>query len=283
MNKKFLALWGLKWNPFTPDLPHEALLATPKIESFAWRVENVHLKEGGFALITGDPGTGKSVALRILADRLSRVRDLTVGVLAHPQSGINDFYRELGDLFSVTLKPHNRWGGFKALRERWQEHIESTLSRPILIVDEAQEMVPEVLNELRLLSSTRLDSRIILSVVLAGDGRLLEKLRRDDLLPLGTRLRTRLVLESVTSEELLGCLKHLLSTAGNPALMTAELMNALVDHALGNYRVLTTMGAELLAAAAEREAPQLDEKLYFELYQTPRAPKPMAARAGRRS
>ena len=37
--KKLLALWGLKWNPFTPELPPDALWVTPKIESFAWRVE----------------------------------------------------------------------------------------------------------------------------------------------------------------------------------------------------------------------------------------------------
>lgn len=284
MNKNLLSPYGLKWNPFSPEVPHEALVVTPRIENFSWRVENVHLKEGGFALITGDPGTGKSVALRVLAERLSRVRDLTVGVLSHPQSGINDFYREMGDVFGVTLKPHNRWGGFRALRDRWQEHIDSTLSRPVLLVDEAQEMDPDVLSELRVLSSTKFDSKIILSVVLAGDARLLEKLRREELLPLGSRLRTRLVLEPATGEDLLGCLKHLLSTAGNAGLMTPELMNTLSDHALGNYRVLMNMAGELLAAAAEREAPQIDEKLYFEIYQTPRTAKPSApARAGRRS
>ena len=69
-SKKLLALWGLKWNPFSPELPGEALLATPKIEHFAWRVEQL-VQEGGFALITGESGTGKSVALRIVAGRLA--------------------------------------------------------------------------------------------------------------------------------------------------------------------------------------------------------------------
>ena len=69
-SKKLLALYGLKWNPFSPELPSEGLLATPKIEHFAWRVEQL-VQEGGFALITGESGTGKSVALRIVAGRLS--------------------------------------------------------------------------------------------------------------------------------------------------------------------------------------------------------------------
>ena len=270
MNKKLLALYGLKWNPFSPDLPSEALFKTPKIESFAWRIEQAHVREGGFALITGDPGTGKSVALRLLAERLAGLADLTVGALAHPQCHIADFYRELGDLFGVELRPHNRWAGFKALRERWTAHIEGTLLRPLLLIDEAQEMSSMVLSELRLLSSTRFDSRIILSVVLCGDARLVDKLRQQDLLPLGSRIRARLTMEYANRDELQACLRHLLVTAGTPKLMTPELAATLCDHAAGNYRVLTTLGAELLAAGAERECTQLDEKLYLEVFAAPR-------------
>ena len=58
--KKLLSLWGLKWNPFSPELPSEGLLVTAKIESFAWRVEQL-VQEGGFALITGESGTGKEL------------------------------------------------------------------------------------------------------------------------------------------------------------------------------------------------------------------------------
>jgi len=91
VNKKLLALYGLKWNPFAPDVPVEALRVTPRIESFCWRVEQL-AGDGGFALITGAPGTGKSVTLRILAERLTAQRDFTVGVLSRPQSRLGDFY-----------------------------------------------------------------------------------------------------------------------------------------------------------------------------------------------
>jgi len=269
MNKKLLALYGLKWNPFSPELPTEALHVTPKVGSFCWRVEQGLIREGGFAMITGDPGTGKSVVLRLLAERLGQVRDLSVGVISHPSSNLSDFYREMGDLFAVELRPSNRWGGFKALRERWLAHLDGTLMRPVLLIDEAQEMHPGVLNELRLLSSTQFDSRHLLSVVLAGDGRLNTKLRRDDLLPLGSRIRTRLTMEYAAREELATCLNHLLSTAGNAGLMTQELKTVLCDHAVGNYRVLTGMAGELLATAAQRELTQLDEKLFLEVFAVP--------------
>ena len=266
MNKTLLSLYGLKWNPFSPELPTEGVHITPKVEQFFWRIEQVLIREGGFAMITGDPGTGKSIVLRLLAERLSKLQDLSIGAIVHPSGNLADFYREMGDLFGIELKPHNRWGGFKALRERWLSHLESTLLRPVLLIDEAQEMHPAVLSELRLLSSLQFDSRTLLTVVLAGDTRLSHKLRRDELLPLGSRIRTRLVMEYADRNELMACMKHLLATAGNANLMTAELLQTLCDHALGNYRILTGMAAELLATAAFKELTQLDEKLYLEVF-----------------
>lgn len=283
MNKKLLSLFGLKWNPFSPDLPAEALLITPRMESFCWRVENL-AREGGFALVTGDPGIGKSVSLRVLVDRLSAVRDVRVGVLSRPQAGLADFYREMGDLFGVELQPHNRWNGSKLLRGKWQGHIDSALFRPVLIIDEAQEMLSTVLNELRLLCSTRLDSHLLLTAVMAGDRRLLEKLRTDELLPLESRMRVRLSLERATPDELEEGLRHAMAKAGAPKLMTTELVTTLCEHAAGNFRALMTMAGELLAVGAQREVKQLDEKLYLELFAVtaPPATESLKAASGRR-
>jgi type II secretory pathway predicted ATPase ExeA len=126
-----------------------------------------------------------------------------------------------------------------------------------------------LMTELRVLSSANFDSRILLTVVLAGDSRLLDRLRQEGLLPLGSRLRNRLTMDYADRDELLGCLRHRLRVAGNATLMTPELMTTLVEHAGGNYRVLMNMCGDLLAAAAQQERDALDEKLYFEVFAAP--------------
>jgi type II secretory pathway predicted ATPase ExeA len=266
--KKLLSLYGLKWDPFSPDLPTEAIIKTPRFEQFAWRVETLTL-EGGFALISGDSGLGKSVSLRALSSHLSKIREITVGEFSRPQSGIADFYRELGYLFGIELRVSNRYGGYRALREKWKGHIESTLLRPVLLIDEAQEMQHSVLSELRLLASAQFDSQLLLTVVLSGDNRLNNQLRTPELIPLGTRIRTRLVLEPYTKQDLLSMLREGIDRAGSPKLMTEELQSTIAEHSAGNPRIMMALAGEILALAMKKELPVLDESLYFSIYGGP--------------
>ena len=264
MNRELLTLYGLKWNPFATDVPVASLLTTPAVDSFCRRIENHLVRQGGFALIAGEPGTGKSVALRLLAERLARGDGIEVAVLTHPSSSLGDFYREMADLFGITLIHNNLWLGFKELRHRWLVHFDDTRTRPVLLVDEAQEVLGAVLTEMRLLTSSEFDSRAILSVVLAGDNRLLARLRGLELQPIASRIRQRLVMTRAEPAELARLLDHLLDEAGNPALMTAGLKDTLVAHAAGNPRALAVIADNLLAAAAEQDRELLDEKLFIE-------------------
>lgn len=265
MNKRLLNLYSLKFNPFSSQAPVSALWTPPQIQSFCWRIEQ-QIGEGGFALVTGDPGVGKSAALRLLSEHLNGLRDLCIGILSRPQAKMADFYRELGHLFGVSLSPNNRWHSSKSLREKWLAHIEAAIYRPVLIIDEAQEMNSPVLSELRLLASADLDSRSILTIILAGDQRLAARLEEPDLLPIASRMRSRLRLEALPPKQLQECMNHLLKAAGNPRLLSPSLIQTLCEHASGNLRLLMNMANDLLVAASQQEREVIDEKLYFEVF-----------------
>lgn len=264
-NKELLALYGLKYNPFLANIPVEALWAPPELDNFSFRLENL-VMDGGFALISGEPGLGKSKSLQLLANRLERLDDVVVGVMQRPQSSLNDFYREMGSMFGVNLSPANRYGGFTALRERWTEHIKSTLFRPVLLIDEAQEMITCSMNELRMLGSAHFDSQCLLTTVMCGDERLPERFRSSALVALGSRIQFRMMLEPYRPPELLSYLEHALKQAGAPHLMSQPLKETLVGHAAGNIRLLNNMAAELLAEGARKNVTQLDEKLFLEVF-----------------
>ena len=276
-DQRLMALYGLKYNPFLPGIPVGDLWRPPELELFLARIE-VLLRHGGFATIEGEVGQGKSKVLHLVETYLQQLGDVVVGVMERPQSSLGDFYREMGDLFGVDLSPANRYGGFKALRARWRDHIKGTLFRPVLLIDEAQEACAMSLNELRLLGSAHFDSECLLTVVLCGDSRLTDRFRSRDLLPLGSRIRTRLRTSALAPNELMVFLNHILERAGAPQLVTDSLKVALCDHAAGNLRVLTNMGQELLTAAAQRELPVLDEKLFFDVFA--QKPKPNRSRKG---
>lgn len=266
MNKNtFLSRYGLKWNPFRKDLPTIGMTTDSHMESFCFQVENL-VMDGGFALITGPAGTGKSITMRYLADRLAKIPEVTLVEIARPQSRLIDFYRELGEEFGVQLKPSNRWGGYRSLRENWSKHIATTLFRPIIFIDEAQETPTEVLNELRIMSSDAFDSKNMITVILSGDERLTDRFHTPELVPLGSRVKAKLIMRGKTPSELIDFVKALLREAGNPVLMNDNLIQTLAEKSMGNYRTLVQMADSLLLAGAQKELDKLDEKLFFETF-----------------
>jgi type II secretory pathway predicted ATPase ExeA len=140
-------------------------------------------------------------------------------------------------------------------------------------------MSEPLLAELRLLGSTKLDTCTIITVVLCGDRRIEEHLRTPELAPVNSRIRARLVLEAEAPEALGTMLRHILSAAGNPALMTDELQRTVCEHAAGNRRALMNLCHELLALAVAKNAKRLDDELYLAMTSAehrPARPKPLA-------
>ncbi len=262
---KLKTFLGLKWNPFLPDVPASSLCEDEQVSLFCWRVEQL-VMDGGYSMISGEPGVGKSVVLRQLKSRLEVIPEISARTVTRPQNGLRDFYRELASLYSLELQTGNRYGSFRRLREQWLSQIQSHLFRPVLIIDEAQSVPIEVLSELRILGSTELDARCILAVVFAGDGQFLKNLQCSALLPLESRIRTCLRLGKRDSEFLKRMLVKAMTDAGNPELMTSGVINALSEHCLGNPRAVMIAAGELLSHAVYMEKKQINEDLYLEVF-----------------
>jgi len=282
MDDTLSSQYGLTFHPFCSDIPVEAMTTGKPLDGFLFRVQQ-QLRDGGFIAVTGEPGTGKSAALRIVAERLSKIDSAKVGILTRPQSNNADFYRELGHLFGVSLSPHNRWAGSKVLREQWLSHIDRSRIRPVLIIDEAQEMKAPAFAELRILASMNLDARSLLTVIIAGDGRLESRLNTADMRPIQSRIRTHLQLGYADPEHLFAVLDRALEHAGRPDLMTDEVKRALSTHAHGNLRAMMTMADHLLSYIVQHDISRIDEQVFFDVFQQEIEAEPAPQkRAGRR-
>jgi len=262
--RKILNLYGLKFNPFDTDKPTSAIYISERLTKEIWWIENL-VMDGGIAAVIGDPGTGKSSFLRFLVDHLEKIPDAHVVHLDRPQSSLGDFYSELGNIFGLDLKVSFRWGSFRTLRKKWSQHIQTTLLRPVLVIDEAQLMNPPTLTELRLLSSEKFDSHKLLTVVLAGNKRLHNKLASPELLPLKSRIRPCITFDAVPTEDMQRMLEHILEKSGNSNLMTDSLIKLLSEHSCGNPRTMMQEAADLLLAAAQQEKEILDESLFYDV------------------
>ena len=268
MTTKLLSLYGLKFNPFRPDVPIEALYTTPAVDAFLRRVE-LGIADGGFALITGDPGTGKSVALRLLAERLARAarrRRRHHRASAEPHLGLLPRARRPLRRPAPGPQPLGRLQGPARALERAHRH-DAHAPRA-----HHRRGPGGPHHRLQRAAPARQQGPRLAAAALRRPRRRRSSARAPappELLPLGSRIRRRLVLDYASRDELLACLDHLLDAAGNATLMTTELKATLADHAAGNYRVLMNLADELLAVAADRELPRLDEKLYLEVFGQP--------------
>ena len=222
MNKKLLALYSLKFNPFSSASARLRPLGAPADRKLLLAHRTAGRRR---RLCPGQRRAGHRQKRRPAHPGRAPGRGCATSPSASspgPRPPWPTSTANWAISSACRSRPHNRWASAKALREKWLAHIETSLYRPVLLIDEAQEMNPPVLSELRLLASADLDSRSILTVILAGDRRLAARLEEPDLLPIASRIRSRLRTEALPPKQLQDCLNHLLKAAGNPKLLSAR-------------------------------------------------------------
>ncbi|WP_413111179.1 AAA family ATPase [Thaumasiovibrio sp. DFM-14] len=200
---------------------------------------------GGFALLTGEVGTGKTTVLRALIARLEESTE--VAILMNPSLSALELLASICDEFQLTYPTDP---SLKQLTDALYEKLkrnDAAGRQTVLIIDEAQHLMPDVLEQLRLLTNLETDSRKLLKVVLIGQPELQRLLQQDNLRQLAQRITSRYHLLPLTEAEVTHYIQYRLQTVGclndvfNPKAMTVvakrtlgipRLINVVCDKAM---------------------------------------------------
>lgn len=210
----YTSFFGLNEKPFsiTPD-PRYLFMSERHGEALAHLVYGV-TESGGFIQLTGEVGTGKTTLVRtLLLNRMPENAD--VAVVLNPQLSVVEFLATICEELHIDV-PHNK-GSVKALTDALNQHLLSAHAeghRTILVVDEAQNLSPAVLEQVRLLTNLETSKQKLLQIILIGQPELRELLARNDLRQLAQRITGRYHLEPLTREETAQYIEHRLRVAG---------------------------------------------------------------------
>ncbi|MDT0618664.1 AAA family ATPase [Salinisphaera sp. P385] len=174
-------------------------------------------ESGGFVQLTGEVGTGKTTLIRAL---LQQEHDnLDVALCLNPQLTVNEFVAQICDELGAK-RPKRAGTTLKALVDALNEHLLATHAdgrRTVLIVDEAQNLDRDVLEQLRLLTNLETSKHKLLRIILVGQPELEELLRRPDLRQLAQRITARFHLPSLDAAQTRAYIRHRLVVAGGNA------------------------------------------------------------------
>jgi general secretion pathway protein A len=210
----YTSFFGLHEKPFsiTPD-PRYLFMSERHGEALAHLVYGV-TESGGFVQLTGEVGTGKTTLVRTLL--LNRMPDnADVAVVLNPQITVHEFLLTICEELGIEVP--GREDSIKSLTDALNRHLLSAHAigrRTILIVDEAQNLAPAVLEQVRLLTNLETSKQKLLQIILIGQPELRELIERNDLRQLAQRITGRYHLEPLTRDETGQYIEHRLRVAG---------------------------------------------------------------------
>lgn len=207
------AYFKLKENPFgtTPD-PRFLYKGKAHCEALAYLAYGVFRKKG-FLALTGEVGIGKTTVVRAFIQTFHPC--LEVAFILNTRVSFDDLLFMLLTDLGVESKNDSKVAMLSALNQYLIERYADN-QNPLLIIDEAQNLTPEVLEELRMLSNLETDEQKLLQIVLVGQPELNRLLMRDDMRQLRQRIPGVLHMKFLSREEVFSYIRYRLGVAGLP-------------------------------------------------------------------
>lgn len=246
----WLSLFRFHTVPFTPEIGVIHYLRLGEFEATLAAIRRTIEQRMSAALI-GPAGTGKSALMRALVGELPEAR-YRVSYVKVTGLSKRDLCRELAT--AIGTQPA---GSFPVLVRRIQEYLLAQADaeglRPVILFDDAHEFRPEVLSILRVLSNFEMDSRLVVSFVLAGQGPLRTMLCRDALEDVARRLASYSFTRLLSRDESRRYLEHRCTIAGADSLpFDSAAIEAIYEIARGNLRATDHLARTSLMLAAEQ-------------------------------
>jgi general secretion pathway protein A len=256
----YASYFGLSDNPFaiTPD-PRFLFLSARHTEALAHLLYGV-TESGGFIQLTGEVGTGKTTLVRTLLEKLPD--NVDAALVINPRVTVLEFLRSICRELRIPWEPgHTPQDLIDALNARLLEaHAQGR--RVVLIIDEAQGLTPEVLEQVRLLTNLETREQKLLQIILVGQPELREMLARTELRQLAQRITGRYHLTPLSSTESRAYVNHRLTVSGAMApIFTTSALRTLQRMTRGIPRLINIICDRALLGAYTHELRQVDAGL----------------------
>ena len=256
MYEKF---YGLRGKPFSL-LPDPEFLYPSKMHRMALTLLEYGLtNQASFSVITGDIGTGKTTLIRRLLGQMER--DMVVGLITNTHPSFGELLRWILMAFNLECAGKDKVAMYKIFMDFLIAQYAAN-RRTVLIIDEAQNLGHQALEELRMLSNVNSEKDQVLQVILAGQPGLRDNLRDPRLEQFAQRISVDYNLEPLNQDETREYIRHRLSIAGgNPDIFDDAACQAVFYHSGGIPRLVNLLCDTALVYGYAEQAPCLGAKL----------------------
>ena len=265
----YLEHYGLAEPPFsiTPD-PRFVFLSERHRDALAHLLFGVTQGGGGgFVQLTGEVGTGKTTLCRLLLEQLAQMQERTptrVALVLNPRLTPVELLETVCEELRIDLDQGNRRGSLKALVDALNAYLLDAYAqglRVVLVIDEAQNLSPEALEQVRLLTNLETPTQKLLQILLLGQPELRDMLARDDMRQLAQRITARFHLTPLDASETDQYLRHRWRVAGGQRFpFTAAATRRIHRHAGGVPRLINVIAERSLLAGYAHDADPLDAR-----------------------